>query len=96
MGFEHAACAAVLFAGAFALAPAAHARARLTDAQVRQRIIEASIADYPGNCPCPYNVARNGSRCGRRSAWNRAGGYGPRCFPGDVTQADVRTWRAGR
>lgn len=40
----------------------------LTDEQVRQAIIRQSIASYPGNCPCPYNTASNGSRCGKRSA----------------------------
>ena len=38
-------------------------------------MIKESIDGYPGNCPCPYNTARNGSRCGKRSAYNRAGGY---------------------
>ena len=74
------------------LAPA-QARA-LTDAQVKQLIIEASIAAYPGNCPCPYNTARNGSRCGGRSAYSRAGGYAPLCYPSDVTQKMVDDYRA--
>ncbi|MDQ1231709.1 hypothetical protein [Sphingomonas sp. SORGH_AS_0879] len=69
-------------------------RPALSDAQVKQRIIKASISAYPGNCPCPYNSARNGSRCGRRSAWDRAGGYAPMCYASDVTKADVRAWRA--
>lgn len=45
----------------------------LNDEQVKKAIIQASISNYPGNCPCPYNSARNGSRCGGRSAWSRAG-----------------------
>lgn len=69
-------------------------RSALSDAEVKQRIIKASISEYPGNCPCPYNSARNGSRCGRRSAWNRAGGYAPVCYASDVKKADVRAWRA--
>jgi hypothetical protein len=44
---------------------------------IKQKIIQQSIESYPGNCPCPYNTARNGSRCGKRSAYNRAGGYAP-------------------
>jgi hypothetical protein len=40
---------------------------KLTDAQIKQMLIEESIADYSGNCPCPYSRASNGSRCGRRS-----------------------------
>lgn len=76
-----------------ALSLAAPAAARDTDAQIKQRIIKQSIASYPGNCPCPYNSARNGSRCGARSAYNRAGGYAPLCYPEDVSAADVADFR---
>ncbi len=64
-----------------------------TDAQVRKAIIKESIQQYPGNCPCPYNVARNGSSCGRRSAYSRAGGYSPLCYDKDVTINMVKEWR---
>ena len=67
---------------------------RLSDSALTQQIINESIAAYPGNCPCPYNSARNGSRCGKRSAWNRAGGYAPLCFPSDISKADIATYRA--
>jgi hypothetical protein len=51
------------------IAGAAAAKApQLNDDQVKQQIIEASIASYPGVCACPFNRARNGSSCGRRSA----------------------------
>lgn len=69
---------------------------KLSDAAIRQKIIKASIAAYPGNCPCPYNSASNGSRCGRRSAYNRGGGYAPICFASDVSAAEVRAYRANR
>ena len=61
----------------------------LTDAQIRKILIEESIAAYPGNCPCPYNIARNGSRCGGRSAWSRPGGAAPLCYPKDVSDETV-------
>ncbi|TMJ16611.1 MAG: hypothetical protein E6G94_03720 [Alphaproteobacteria bacterium] len=86
-----AAGAAFALALAFAAAPAAAKGSSV--AAIKQRIIDASIADYPGNCPCPYNSASNGSRCGKRSAWNRAGGYSPKCFPSDVTAAEVKAWQ---
>lgn len=70
------------------------ARSNLSDAQIKQRIIKESIASYPGNCPCPENRASNGSRCGGRSAWSRAGGYAPKCYDSDVSAAEVKTWRA--
>ena len=82
---------AVLFVLALALPAAAQ---QITDDQVTQQIIAESIASYPGRCPCPYNLAKNGSRCGGRSAWSRAGGYSPLCYPEDVTPAMVAAWRA--
>lgn len=48
----------------------AEKRASRTEQQIRKQIIEESIASYPGRCPCPYNVTRNGSACGGRSAWS--------------------------
>lgn len=71
---------------AFASNPAL---ARESDAQVKARMIKQSIAAYPGNCPCPYNTARNGSSCGGRSAWSRGGGHAPLCYPADITKAQV-------
>ena len=60
---------------------------------IKQKIIKESIDSYPGNCPCPYNTASNGSRCGKRSAYNRAGGYAPLCYPEDVSDRMVREYR---
>jgi len=60
---------------------------------IKQKIIKESIDSYPGNCPCPYNTASNGSRCGKRSAYNRAGGYAPICYPEDVSDRMVREYR---
>jgi len=66
---------------------------RQTDDQIRQLIIEDSIASYPGVCACPFNSARNGSSCGRRSAWSRQGGYAPICYKKEVTKDMVDQWR---
>jgi len=66
---------------------------RLSDAQIKKVIIEESIAAYDGNCPCPYSRARNGSRCGKRSAYSREGGAAPLCFPADVTSEMVQAYR---
>src|SRR4051812_20742610 len=65
----------------------------LSDGQIRQILIDASIAAYSGNCPCPYSTARNGSRCGKRSAWSRAGGEEPLCYAKDVSAAMVQEYR---
>lgn len=64
-----------------------------TDAEIRQALINASIAAYPGNCPCPYFADRAGRSCGRRSAWSRAGGYSPLCYPNDVNPEQIRNYR---
>lgn len=77
---------------AFAVYPVSEAKP-LTDAQIRQHLIQESIDSYPGNCPCPYNTARNGSSCGRRSAYSRGGGYSPLCYPKDVTAQMIKEYR---
>jgi hypothetical protein len=69
------------------------ADAAMTDAQVKQAIIQQSLASYPGNCPCPYSTMRNGRSCGKRSAYSRPGGYAPICYEMDVTPAMVREYR---
>ncbi|ELQ5995473.1 hypothetical protein R2203_001598 [Cronobacter dublinensis] len=69
------------------------ALAALSDDQVKEQIIQESIADYPGNCPCPYNTMRNGRACGGRSAWSREGGYSPVCYKREVTAQMIREWR---
>ena len=64
-----------------------------SDAQVRAKLIEESIATYAGNCPCPYSVNAAGRRCGDSSAWSKRGGAAPMCFPDDVSDDRVRAWR---
>jgi hypothetical protein len=65
-----------------------------SDAQVRQILIDESIAAYSGSCPCPYSTMHSGRRCGRRSAYSREGGAAPLCYPKDVTDAMVLAYRA--
>lgn len=71
----------------------ARSKKKLSDAQVRQVLIDESIAAYSGNCPCPYSRASNGSRCGKRSAHSRAGGEAPLCFAQDVSKEMVQEYR---
>ena len=70
-----------------------YARGNLSDEQIKQQMIQQSIASYPGNCPCPYNSARNGSSCGRRSAYSKPGGYDPLCYPGDISSAMLENYK---
>ncbi len=83
----------LLFSLLFGSAAPLAAVAAPSDEEVKRLIIQESIASYPGNCPCPYNRAANGSKCGKRSAWSKAGGYDPICFPEEVTPEMVEQWR---
>jgi hypothetical protein len=65
----------------------------LSDAQVRQKMIAESIAEYSDRCSCPYNLASNGSHCGKRNAWSKAGGYAPLCYPQDISEEMAKAWR---
>lgn len=65
----------------------------LSDAQIKQLLIDESIAAYSGNCPCPYNTDRRGRSCGRRSAYSREGGEAPLCYPKDVSAEMVKAYR---
>ncbi len=56
-----------------------------SDDVLKQQLIDSSIQTYPGRCPCPYHTDRAGRRCGKRSAYSRAGGYAPLCYPSDIT-----------
>lgn len=64
----------------------------LTDAEIKQAIIQQSIANYSGNCPCPYNRDRAGRSCGKRSAYSRPGGESPICYPTDVSADMVHAY----
>ena len=71
----------------------ATAKSNLSDAKIKQQMINQSIASYSGTCPCPYNIASNGSRCGRRSAYTKPGGYAPLCYETDITSQMVEQFR---
>lgn len=89
-----AAAAALL--GCLALTSPAGLTAGVTsvpDAEIRQRMIAESIRAYPGNCACPYNSAKNGSRCGGRSAYSRPGGHSPLCYDSDISDQMVVQYR---
>lgn len=68
---------------------------QITEAEITQILIEQSVSSYlnsVGNCPCPYNRDRAGRSCGKRSAWSRAGGYAPLCYPDDVTSDMIQRY----
>src|SRR5690242_12853449 len=67
----------------------------LTDDQIRQLLVQASIAAYAGNCPCPENRNSASRRCGGNSAYSRPGGSHPLCYPSDVSDVMVKRYRDG-
>ncbi|MFT6674547.1 MAG: hypothetical protein ACJAVM_000730 [Sulfitobacter sp.] len=60
--------------------------------RARKDLIQQSIANYSGNCPCPYNRDRGGRKCGKRSAWSKPGGYAPLCYDSDVSRSRLTAY----
>ncbi len=65
----------------------------LTDGQVRDLMIKASIASFKGACPCPYSFTAEGLRCGTQSAWSKKDGTGPACYRQDIGDPAVADYR---
>jgi len=88
--------AAGLFLAILVGSPSSFAREPMTDAQVKQVIIDESVAKYHASgrpCACPYDRMRNGAACGARSAYSKPGGASPVCFDTDITDAMIQSWR---
>ncbi|MFS0828118.1 hypothetical protein [Pseudomonas phoenicis] len=83
----------IAFSLAAVATPTLALQGAVSDEQIAQRLIDESIAGYPGPCACPYNRARNGSQCGRRSAYSRAGGYDTLCYRKDVDADQIQAYR---
>jgi hypothetical protein len=82
----------VLISGIFALLAMTGGAEAQNVASAKRQMIQEAIQRYPGNCPCPYSRASNGSRCGGRSAWTRPGGRSPLCYGDDISQSMVNSW----
>jgi hypothetical protein len=79
------------------IAAPATAQPALTDQEIATIIVKESRDAYyrTGHpCACPEDLARNGSRCGRRSAYSRPGGAEPYCYVTDVPREKIETFRA--
>jgi hypothetical protein len=88
---------ALLFVGMFAGPLSAQNAAKLSDVQIAVIIVQASRDAYyrTGHpCACPEDLAKNGSRCGKRSAYSRPGGSKPYCYDSDVSKAEIDRYRA--
>jgi len=56
---------------------------------IKKKMIQQSINNYSGSCPCPYNITKRGRRCGKRSAYSRPGGASPLCYERDILDTDA-------
>jgi hypothetical protein len=68
-----------------------------SDADIAALIVQASREAYYRTgrpCACPEDLARNGSRCGGRSAYSRPGGASPYCYISDVPKPEIDRYRA--
>ncbi|MCA1457028.1 hypothetical protein I6F35_28055 [Bradyrhizobium sp. BRP22] len=78
-------------------APAKRTAEVLTAAAIAALIIQESRRAYHATgrpCACPDDSMRNGRACGSRSAYSRPGGRAPLCYPGDITEAMIKNYRA--
>jgi hypothetical protein len=66
----------------------------MSDGQVRERIVEESVAAHAGSCACPDDYDAIGHACGSRSAQVKAGGDKVVCYPHEISDQQVREYRA--
>lgn len=87
-----------LVAALILAASPAWTRVPQSDAEIAGAIIQECAAIYHASrpCACPEDHARNGSRCGKRSAYSRPGGAAPLCYVSDVSAGEIADYRAGR
>ncbi|MEO8467883.1 MAG: hypothetical protein ABI640_21385 [Gammaproteobacteria bacterium] len=65
-----------------------------TDAEIRRLLVDKSIADYAGACPCPESVGKNGQKCGKNSAYSKPGTDNrPLCYPSNVSAGMIKRYR---
>ena len=82
-----------LIVGAIFCISGASSALALTDGQVRDLMIKASIASFKGACPCPSSFTAEGLRCGTQSAWSKHDGTGPACYRQDIGDPAVADYR---
>jgi hypothetical protein len=74
--------------------PPAARPSRMSDTEIAAEIIRSSRGAYYASghpCACPDDTTRSGRSCGNTSAYMKAGGI--KCFPRDVTRADIANYR---
>jgi len=95
LNVRRAQCFAVVVA-VFCTAAVA-AEPRISDSEIRQRMVRESVASFLGtSCPCPYSVARDGKLCRDDSAYARGRGGKLYCYEHDISEAMIKQYRAQR
>jgi hypothetical protein len=69
-----------------------------SDTDIARKILIECAAIYHASrpCACPGDTARDGSHCGKRSAYIRPGGASPRCYIKDVSAQEIANYRDGK
>jgi hypothetical protein len=73
--------------------------AAITDDAIADIIVQSSRNKYYATgkpCACPFDKARDGTSCGRRSAYSRTGGADPLCYRSDVKPWMIAQYRQQR
>jgi hypothetical protein len=70
------------------------AQTQLSDDEIKALLMQASKAAYSGTCPCPESRNAVGNPCGGTSAYSRRGAERPLCYPSDVTDAMIKSYRS--
>ncbi len=52
---------------------------------IEQEVVNWAIANYNGDCPCPFSLNSFGEDCGAQSAWALQALNAPVCYPSEVT-----------
>jgi hypothetical protein len=73
-----------------------NAEIALETATIAAILIKVSRDQYYATghpCACPNDSMRNGRACGARSAYSKPGGAAPLCYPSDITDAMIKSYR---
>ena len=82
-----------LFAALICGACAQSNAAELTDSQIKDILVNSSIALYDGACASPTSIDNRGKACGDRSAYKKEGHGGVLCSRSDVKPEMVKKYR---
>ena len=68
------------------------------DEQTKEKIVQQStdtfITEYPGKCPCPYNIDDQGKPCDRYSAYSKGWKDAPLCYTRNVSKKALEDYKS--